>query len=99
MNHSETEIEKKLVEACKLLPGQLEQLCDTIVLLYGHEMVEYILKYETPSIVCKQIGLCSKAAEVIPVVELAEDYIKGNATHEKVKKALEKVCDKLGPFK
>eukprot|EP00818_Percolomonas_sp_WS_P005429 CAMPEP_0117448824 /NCGR_PEP_ID=MMETSP0759-20121206/7611_1 /TAXON_ID=63605 /ORGANISM="Percolomonas cosmopolitus, Strain WS" /LENGTH=427 /DNA_ID=CAMNT_0005241245 /DNA_START=17 /DNA_END=1300 /DNA_ORIENTATION=- len=121
-NSSREELEHRLIKACELLPGQLEQLCDTVILLYGPQILDYILTYETPEIVCKQVGLCPKTAQeetpVVPapvpvqddesndgkcelckyVLNLAEEYIQGNATEEKIKDALHKVCNKFPPI-
>jgi len=120
-NSSREELEHRLLKACELLPGQLEQLCDTVILLYGPQILDYILTYETPEIVCKQIGLCAKTLEeaaapavVAPVVveddndgkcelckyvlNLAQEYIQGNATEEKIKESLHKVCNRFPPI-
>lgn len=52
-------IEKKLVQLCSYLPLQFEQICDTIVLVYGHTIIKLLEKYETPSAVCEeQLRLC-----------------------------------------
>lgn len=71
VNGSEADIEKALVKACSFLPPQLEGLCDTVVLVYGHQIISALLKKETPQAVCQQIKLCTnKTVEVQPEAEV-----------------------------
>lgn len=110
-NRSRDELEAELLKGCKALPGAFQQLCDTVVLLYGRQILDYILEYETPSKVCEQVKLCpATVAEPVDedtvqcelckyVLNLVEDYIRGNDTEAKIKEALEKVCDHFPPLK
>jgi saposin len=72
INASEAEIEKKLVQACGLLPPQYQQMCDTVVLLYGHTIIQYIVKYENASVVCAQLKLCTAKVEPATLVKTEE---------------------------
>lgn len=112
-NRSRDELESAMLAGCKKLPGALQQLCDTVVLLYGRQIMDYIIAFETPDKVCQQIKLCPVEAVVEEVahegtvqcelckyvLNLVSDYIRGNETEAKIKEALEKVCEKFPPLK
>lgn len=79
VNKSRDEIEMQLLKACKTLSPSLQQLCDTVVLLYGRQIIDYILAFETPEKVCQQVKLCP--ADDRKIVK-PEDFIPEEFIHE-----------------
>jgi saposin len=70
VNQSEPQIEQALLSACSKLPSTLGNLCNTVVLIYGHQIVDFILTEENPKRICCQLHLCanctSDAKPIIP---------------------------------
>lgn len=106
LNKSEPEIEKALVKSCEKLPGEYRQMCDTVVLLYGHQIIEYILKKEDPKTLCHQLGLCKEkkveefkgetSCELCKyVVTIAESWLTSNKTEKEIETELHHICAKL----
>eukprot|EP00689_Sawyeria_marylandensis_P002640 EC824265.1.p1 GENE.EC824265.1~~EC824265.1.p1 ORF type:complete len:215 (+),score=76.27 EC824265.1:53-697(+) len=60
VNKSEPEIEKELIKVCSHLPAPYETICDTVVLMYGHQIIQLLLQKEDPKTICKQLHLCTE---------------------------------------
>ena len=108
VNKSKPEIEKKLVKMCESLKQEYRSMCDTMVLLYGPKIIDYILSKEDPKKLCTQFKLCP-AKVVVPeqkvgnvecqlcsyLVNIAEQYLSNNKTMEEIEAELHKVCANL----
>jgi len=44
---------------CALLPGNLETQCDNFVDQYVPQIIQWIQQNESPTVFCKQVGLCA----------------------------------------
>lgn len=47
-----------LEKVCHILPSFLEDKCDAIVQMFGKELVDALLTYATPQVVCTAIRMC-----------------------------------------
>lgn len=108
VNKSKPEIEKKLVKMCESLKQEYRSMCDTMVLLYGPKIIDYILAKEDPKKLCTQFKLCPVKV-VVPeekvggvqcqlctyVVNIAEQHLINNKTVEEIEGELHKVCSSL----
>ena len=91
-----TAIEKALLGVCSQLgDNQFGKICNTVVLVYGHELLNALITYETPVRVCTdQLPLCPKNSTVeapvaTPVVEAPKAEAKaGDAECEICKYAV-----------
>jgi len=60
-NSTETKFEEELDKACKILPEtKLRAECQTLVHLYGADLIKLLADYGNPKAVCQAIGVCDK---------------------------------------
>lgn len=55
-NATEVEIEKYLDKVCKILP--YDDVCEILIETGVPELIEMLEEYETPQVVCTQLGMC-----------------------------------------
>ncbi|CAF4875720.1 unnamed protein product, partial [Rotaria socialis] len=57
-NSTETQFEDALDKACKIIPvSQLQSECQTLVHLYGVDLINYLVSHGDPKTVCQKLGL------------------------------------------
>jgi hypothetical protein len=105
INGTEEQIEKALLAQCKKLPGQLEKICETLVLTYGKDIIKWLLAKVQPKEICTRIGLCKKNSTVVVaqktdvcgVCEYAVDFVVKyiNGSKEEIQKNLLEQCKRL----
>jgi hypothetical protein len=104
INGTEEQIEKVLLGACKKLPGQLEKICETLVLTYGKDIIRWLLAKVQPKEICTRIGLCKNSTVAMSpkldtctycvyVIEYASKFINGSK--EEIQKQLIAACRQL----
>ncbi|CAF1045581.1 unnamed protein product [Rotaria magnacalcarata] len=60
-NSTETQFEDALDKACKIIPiSQLQSECQTLVHLYGDDLINYLVNHGNPKAVCQKLGICDK---------------------------------------
>lgn len=60
-NATETDVEKALEKACKILPTEkLQGQCVTLVNMYGPYIIKYLVEHGDPKTVCEALGICKK---------------------------------------
>ncbi|KAL0483450.1 prosaposin [Acrasis kona] len=69
-NKSEPQIQKALLNTCNRIPGQMGSLCNTVVMIYGHQILQFLLKKETPKVVCCQLHVCTEGCPQTPETTL-----------------------------
>ena len=102
--------EEKIIAAvekvCKVFPKSLVPTCQAFVETYGPQLIEALLKKETPEVICQQIRACvSAVVEKEPeqasflcsacefaMVEL-EQFLSQNRTQQEITEFLKRVCD------
>merc|ERR1712096_254790 len=63
-NSTEEEIEEFLMQACDVLPDNSQAFCIDIVKEYVPEIIAAFLDQESPSAICKQVGICKQLVGV-----------------------------------
>lgn len=60
-NSTETDFEKALEKACKILPDtKLVSECDAIVDRYSTDLIKFLVEFGDPKKVCQELGICDK---------------------------------------
>lgn len=109
-NRTEQRIEEVLDQVCNLMPG-FKEVCKEFIDEYTPELVQLLLEYESPAVLCQQLGLCSaakKAQEANPspiecelckvVVGELEALVETNRSEAAIEAALDKVCNAFGQY-
>ncbi len=106
---NETKIEEALNNACSVLPDQMKTLCQTVVLIYGPKIIQFI-EAENPLTACQLVGLCPKNTTVSEtpkstdgpqctlckyILGAVEKHLSDNSTEQQIKSGLKKVCAAL----
>ncbi|KAK6187955.1 hypothetical protein SNE40_005871 [Patella caerulea] len=60
---TEADIEKALDEVCGLLPTDIRTECTIFINQYTDDIIKYLIKGESPRIICTLIGLCTLSVE------------------------------------
>ena len=104
LNETETIIESKLEKLCNYLP-KYSYMCKSIIMTGLPKIIELIEKYENPSVICKQIGLCSSLKKSMIecegctlLVGAVEKWIEQNATETMIIKQFGKLCGLLPKY-
>ena len=63
-NKSEAAIDSALEKVCTILPPSLKTKCDEFVDTYGPVLVQLIVRYGTPELVCNAMKMCHNGTEV-----------------------------------
>jgi saposin len=100
-NQSEPQIEQALLSLCSKLPGTMGNLCNTIVLIYGHQIIDFILKEENPHRVCCQLHLCADNCTSTTItttttskaINIVDDSVVARPTKGKTEQSNEGFCD------
>ena len=94
MDFYQTAVEKALLNACSQLgDNQFGKICNTLVLVYGNELINALINYETPARVCsEQLPLCPKNnTAVAPKVVAPVTAKAGSAECEICKFAIKEI--------
>ncbi|XP_064635134.1 prosaposin-like isoform X3 [Lineus longissimus] len=57
-NSTETQIEAALNQLCGYLPSSVKSECDALVKQYGPIIIKLMVQELSPSLICKELGLC-----------------------------------------
>ncbi|KAM5141599.1 prosaposin [Mantella aurantiaca] len=107
-NCSRGHIKEALEKVCDVLPSKYRSKCKDFVDTYSDLILEIMEEEADPKMICMAMGLCStrepqmvkldssETCEVCKMVMMYLDSILGqNATKEKIKEAIEKICNFL----
>jgi len=107
-NATISQAEAYLTTMCdNFLPPNFAQSCDQFVMQGIPQVVEYIEKYETPQVVCTQMGLCSSkkiqaTGQICSYCESAvstvDEYLAQNQTQQYIEQQIDQLCQLLVGF-
>eukprot|EP01105_Mastigella_eilhardi_P001689 TRINITY_DN11_c0_g1_i1.p1 TRINITY_DN11_c0_g1~~TRINITY_DN11_c0_g1_i1.p1 ORF type:complete len:384 (-),score=122.32 TRINITY_DN11_c0_g1_i1:93-1244(-) len=63
-NKTVSEIEQWVDQLCELLGNAFAEVCDAIVDVGIHKIIEWINNNESPAIICQQLGLCPTSVKL-----------------------------------
>jgi len=100
-NETKTAIEQKILAGCSLLPNPFKTQCTNFIKSKFSLIVQLVLQYDDPALVCALAGFCPKVEQVGNfdkcsvchfLVGVAESWVESNATEEKLFSVLEDAC-------
>jgi len=65
-NSTEAEVQAVVEKICNYIPAQYTELCDELIATYAPDIVEFMLRHESPQKICDSIGLCNSTVHLSP---------------------------------
>ncbi|EFA80606.1 hypothetical protein PPL_06545 [Heterostelium album PN500] len=94
-NNTAADVINGLDQYCAMLPGTYSQTCHSFVRTYGALIIQNIINFETPSMICKQMMFCAAATTEVsePQEPAVVQEMLQHHHHHKIEKKLEcKAC-------
>lgn len=105
-NRTQEAIEQALDQVCSYLPKQYVEECQALVKEYEGVLIELLIQQLEPSLICKELGLCTTtkalATTECSVCQYAMGYLDSilseKSTEDEIKKAVESLCSYLPQY-